>query len=76
MFNIDNLADIYKNNDSVKNLVKNIGNDNFGVKYVFLEPLVQSDDQAFPAGDEKTAGLTEPQRTVSTMAKRAAKNRS
>ena len=79
MFNIDILADAYKDYDTVKNMIKNITNDDTGVKYVYLKNLYDTDDEElFPdqAQDNDLAGKPgSPERTVSTMAKRASRKR-
>jgi hypothetical protein len=74
-FNLENLLDAYKNNQTVKNLIKDIKDDPSGVKYVYLEPFAddveQTQDAAGPE-DFKTA----PERTVDSMAKSALAKRS
>jgi hypothetical protein len=73
-FNLENLLDAYKSNQTVKNLIKDIKDDPSGVKYVYLEPF---------ADDEETGDLTldgapktAPERTVDSMAKSALAKRS
>jgi hypothetical protein len=79
MFNIDILADAVDDNQTVKNMVKKIDNDDTGVKYVYLKNLYDSDDdQLFPDPDlnkDAPGKPNSPERTVSAMAKRASKNR-
>jgi len=78
MFNIDILADAYKENDTVKNMIKNITNDDTGVKYVYLKNLYDSDDEElFPdQNDNDLPGKpNSPERTVANMAKRASRKR-
>lgn len=74
-FNLENLLAAYKNNPSVKDLIKDIKDDSSGVKYVYLEPFADDVEQAQDAtGPEgfKTA----PERTVDSMAKSALAKRS
>lgn len=79
MFNIDILADAYKDNDTVKNMIKNINDDETGVKYVYLKNLYDTDDEElFPDQDKNDlpGKPNSPERTVANMAKRASRNRS
>jgi len=71
MFNAEALEAARKSNDTIKNLVADIKDDENGVKYVYLAPF--SDD---PFGDEtadgaSAAGQTAPEKTVAGMANRA-----
>jgi hypothetical protein len=74
-FNLENLLAAYKNNPSVKNLIKDIKDDASGVKYVYLAPFADDIEQA-----QDTAGpegfKTAPERTVDSMAKSALAKRS
>jgi hypothetical protein len=87
-FNYDTLVNIAKNNDRVKNIIKDIkdvtvsvqdGKVNVGgggtelVKYVYIEPVAQDDEDLDPEAD--AAPKTAPEKTVDSMAKRAAKAR-
>ena len=78
MFNVDLLKNAYENNDAIKNMIKNISDDDSGVKYVYLKSLEGSEDQLpsdEPSNDDFGSGRN-PEQTVSSMAKRAAKKRS
>lgn len=75
-FNADALESARKSNDTIKNLVTDIKDDENGVKYVYLATF---SDDGF--GDESTPGAedgaqTAPEKTVSSMANRALGNRS
>lgn len=75
-FNFAALDSAYKSNDKVKNLIKNIEDDERGTKYVFLnsvDPAVDTSEVGDGAGPE---GSTQPERTVDSMAKRALSKRS
>ena len=74
-FNLENLLAAYKNNPSVKDLIKDIKDDSSGVKYVYLEPFADDVEQAQDAAG--TEGFkTAPERTVDSMAKSALAKRS
>lgn len=75
-FNLENLLSAYKNNSEVKNLIKDIKDDSTGVKYVYLEPLI--DDSEISSMDAKNDSIpkTDPERTVDSMAKSALAKRS
>ena len=73
-FNLENLLDAYKNNQDVKNLIKDIKDDSNGVKYVYLEPF--ADDQEDMEFDGDSSPKTAPERTVDSMAKSALAKRS
>ncbi len=74
-FNLENLLAAYKNNPSVKDLIKDIKDDSSGVKYVYLEPFADDIEQAQDA--EGLEGFkTAPERTVDSMAKSALAKRS
>jgi hypothetical protein len=74
-FNLENLLDAYKNNPDVKNLIKDIKDDPSGVKYVYLEPFADDDEEVGDLGDGSTP-KTAPERTVNSMAKSALAKRS
>jgi DNA polymerase II large subunit len=75
MFNIDLLVDAYKNNEIVKNLVRDIKDDDSGVKYVHLKGLTNDNDELLPdtkgISGNYPVGSRNPQTTVKAMAKRA-----
>jgi hypothetical protein len=74
-FNLENLLAAYKNNPTVKNLIKDIKDDPSGVKYVYLEPFADDEEEAVDLGDG-SAPKTAPERTVDSMAKSALAKRS
>jgi hypothetical protein len=73
-FNLDTLVNARKNNDTVKNIVTDIKDDDQGTKYVFINPA----EPAMPGGvgGEGEVGQTAPEKTVSSMANRALSSRS
>ena len=87
-FNFDTLVNVTKNNDSVKNIIKDIkdvtvqakeGKVTLGqggelVKYVYINP-VDADDENIDT-EQDSAPTTAPEKKVDAMAKRAAKARS
>lgn len=82
MFNIDILMDLFKNNDAIKNMITNIDRDESGIGQVTLKSLDHSDDLEVELGKPEVdlskpdiGSEFNPQKTVSTMAKRAAKKR-
>lgn len=78
MFNIDLLLNSVKEDPIVQNLVKEIKADDTGVKYVYLKQLTSDDDQesdVITPPDTATGGPPSPEKTVATMAKRAALSR-
>lgn len=76
MFNADALADARSSNDTIKELITDIKDDENGVKYAYLKPFTDDGfgDTTEIGGD--TAGKTAPEKTVSSMATRALGNRS
>ena len=76
-FDLNALEKAKANNEVVKSMIKNIEDNEEGVKYVFLnpiEPIDGADDQA--AGDGTTPAPSAPEKTVSQMASRALGSRS
>jgi hypothetical protein len=73
-FNLENLLDAYKNNQDVKNLIKNIKDDSNGVKYIYLEPF--ADDEDLDDVNGTSAPKSAPEKTVDSMAKSALAKRS
>jgi hypothetical protein len=73
-FNLENLLAAYKDNPTVKNLIKDIKDDPSGVKYVYLAPFAD-DEEAGDLGDSDIP-KTAPERTVDSMAKSALAKRS
>lgn len=68
-FTLENLLDAYKDNQSVKSLIKDIKDDANGIKYVYLQPF--ADDSELAAIGDENAPRTDPERTVDAMAKSA-----
>jgi hypothetical protein len=73
-FSLENLLAAYKDNNNVKNLIKDIKDDSTGVKYVYLEPF--ADDEESSGVDTINSPKTAPERTVDSMAKSALAKRS
>lgn len=74
-FNLDALLGAFKTNDVVKNLIKDIKDDEHGVKYVYLKQF--SDDTVDDAPTLASGSRSmNPEKTVDAMAQRALKNRS
>ncbi len=72
MFNAEALDQARKSNEAVKNLVKDIKDDENGVKYIYLATFKDDDfgDNEEGLGDE-TGAMTAPEKTVASMATRA-----
>jgi len=78
MFNIDLLLNAVKEDPTVQNLVSEIKSDESGVKYVYFKELSTDDDEESSVTapiDSATGGRPNPEKTVATMAKRAALSR-
>lgn len=78
MFNIDLLMNAVKEDPVIQSLVSEIKSDDTGVKYAYLKPLSTDDDEAIQdikTPDVATGGVNDPEKTVATMAKRAALSR-
>jgi hypothetical protein len=75
-FNAESLEAARKSNETIKNLITDIKDDENGVKYVYLATFSDDGfgDEATPGAGE--AGQTAPEKTVSSMANRALGNRS
>ena len=73
-FNLDGLLGAFKTNETVKNLIKDIKDDDGGVKYVYLKTFSDDavDDSPTLASGSKAMN---PEKTVGAMASRALKNR-
>ena len=69
MFSVDNLMDAYKSNDTIKNLVKDIKDNKDGVKYAYLTTF--SDDPGDDTLDAAGSNISNPEKTIDSMAKRA-----
>jgi hypothetical protein len=80
MFNVDSLIAAYDKNKSVKNLITSIRDDDSGNKYVYIRPAIGEIETDIeidtPAnGGGKSIGRRNPQKTISTMSKRALRRR-
>lgn len=74
MFNVENLMDAYKTNDTIKNLIKDIKDNKDGIKYVYLMPFADSPEST--ELDAMGGTITNPEKTIDSMAKRALAKRS
>jgi hypothetical protein len=74
MFTVENLMDAYKTNETVKNLIKDIKDNKDGVKYVYLTTF--ADDPDSTDLDAVAGSVTDPEKTIDSMAKRALSKRS
>ena len=77
-FNNSGLMNAFKTNETVKNLIADIKDDeSTGIKYVYLKPTDQDDpDQMDGSTGDAEAVKTEPEKVVSSMANKAIANRS
>ena len=74
-FGLEALQKASKNDDTVKNLIADIKDDQHGVKFVFINPVDPVDDNEFTDNDDHDAVKTQPEKTVGKMAKRALSKR-
>lgn len=74
-FNAESLKNCQQNDESIKNLIANIKDDDNGVKYVYLKREDPMGGDEFATPDSAEATKTAPEKTVSSMAKRAASSR-
>ena len=74
MFTVENLLDARKTNETIKNLIKDIKDNKDGVKYVYLTTFADDPE----SGDDTldTTTVTNPEKTIDSMAKRALSKRS
>lgn len=73
-FNLESLENAKQTNNAVKQLVKDIKDDENGTKYVYLNPRAEDDFSAQPG--DMNAPRTPPEKTVGAMAKSALAKRS
>ena len=73
-YTLDNLLDSFKDNQTVKSLIKSIKDDNNGVKYVYLHPY--ADDTELSIDQDGAPIRTPPEKTVDSMVKSALAKRS
>jgi hypothetical protein len=71
-YNLKALQDAFKTNNTVKGLIKDIKDDETGVKYVYLHGFEESEDQSLGTNAPKSP----PEKTVASMADRALDKRS
>ena len=74
-FNLDSLLGAFKTNETVKSLIKDIKDDEHGVKYVYLKTFSDDKIDDAPTLASGTRAMN-PEKTVDAMAQRALKNRS
>ena len=74
-FNLDTLEKALSNNETLKELIKDIKDDATGVKYIYLAPFADDDEEMAAIGD-MNAPRTPPERTGDSMAKSALAKRS
>jgi hypothetical protein len=76
-FDLNALEKARKNNEAVKEMIKNVEDNEEGVKYVFINPIEPIDGpEGDMGGDSSQAGMSAPEKTVSSMANRALSSRS
>ena len=73
-FNLEALLDAFKTNDTVKNFIKDISDDDNGTKYVYIQSKAEDEFSAVPG--DMNAPRTPPEKIVGSMAKSALANRS
>lgn len=76
-YDLNALEKAKSNNDTVKGMIKNIEDNNEGVKYVFLNPVepIDGPEGEVGDGDAGQGGMSPPEKTVSSMANRALSSR-
>jgi len=76
-FNAESLKMAQQHNEAVKNLITNVKEDDNGVKYVYLNRKDEygADDPSDQEQGGASPSMTAPEKTVASMAKRAAGNR-
>jgi hypothetical protein len=82
MFNVDSLMKAYDKNDSIKNLISGVRDDDSGNKMVYITPVIGDIDDTMTIGDAGDDGTSahdmtgsNPRDTVSSMSKRALNRR-
>lgn len=76
MFTVENLMDAYKSNETIKNLVKDIKDNKDGIKYVYLTTFADDPETGDDTLDTATGQISNPEKTIDSMAKRALAKRS
>ena len=74
-FNLESLLNAHKTNDSVKELIKDIKDDDSGTKYVYLNSAPGEDESEVAPGD-MSAPRAPAEKIVGSMAKSALAKRS
>lgn len=74
MFSVENLLDAYKSNETIKNLIKDIKDNKDGIKYAYLTTF--ADEPESGELDQAAGSMTNPEKTIDSMAKRALSKRS
>jgi len=76
-FDLNALEKAKKNNETVKEMIKNIEDNEEGVKYVFINPIepIDGPEGEVGGGEDDQAGMTAPEKTVASMANRALSSR-
>jgi len=75
MFTVENLMDAYKSNETIKNLVKDIKDNKDGVKYLYLTTFADDPDSGDTQLGAAGGAVSNPEKTIDSMAKRAAARR-
>jgi hypothetical protein len=76
-FDLNSLMKAKSNNETVKSMIKNIEDNEEGVKYVFLNPVEPIDgSEGEDGGENGQTDMSAPEKTVASMANRALSNRS
>jgi hypothetical protein len=76
LIHLEALKSCQQNDEGIKNLIANIKDDDAGVKYVYLNRQDEFGGDELQVPGDADATKTAPEKTVSSMAKRAAGNRS
>ena len=75
-FDLNALEKAKANNETVKEMIKSIDDNDEGVKYVFINPPEPIEGPEADVGGAGGAAQTAPEKTVSAMANRALSSRS
>lgn len=77
-FDLNALEKAKANDETVKGMIKNIEDNNEGVKYVFINPVepIDGPEGELGGGPAGQGGMSAPEKTVSSMASRALSSRS
>ena len=72
-FTLESLKQAQQGNETIKNIIASIKDDDTGVKYVYIRPI--NDDINIDSETDADAVRTPPEKTVDSMAKRALSKR-